>query len=149
MRRAAVILGAVLLAGIAQAQVPPPSADAAWSSVVLVVGGVVALAGLVVAVGAAWRTLTRPWERIQEDITALRRQVEALGVKVESLEQFVRSPPVGVPSLLGRLEAVEAVVAEHLADRERREDARDRLLQEVHLALREFRRTNGLDSNGS
>ena len=143
MRRAAAILaGVLLLAGIAQAQVPPPSADAAWSSVVLVVGGVVALAGLVVTVGLAWRTLTRPWSRIQEDITALRRQVEAL-------DRIVRAPDDGGRSLLGRLEAVEAVVAEPLADRERREDARDRLLQEVHLALREFRRTNGLDSNGS
>jgi len=141
-RAAAILAGVLLLAGIAQAQVPPPSADAAWSSVVLVVGGVVALAGLVVTVGLAWRTLTRPWSRIQEDITALRRQVEAL-------DRIVRAPDDGGRSLLGRLEAVEAVVAEHLADRERREDARDRLLQEVHLALREFRRTNGLDSNGS
>lgn len=145
MRLAAAILAALLLAGIAQAQ-EQPSAETAWSSVVLVVGGVVVLAGLVVALAAAWRVVSRPWDRLQADITALRRQVEAIGRQVEALDRIVRAPDDGGRSLLARLEAVEAQVAEHLADRERREEARDRLLQEVSLALREFRRTNDLDS---
>jgi len=142
-RAAAILAGVLLLAGIAQAQVPPPSADAAWSSVVLVVVGLATLAGMVVAVAMAWRTLTRPWSRIQEDITALRRQVEGL-------DRIVRAPDAGGKSLLGRLEAVEAVVAEHIADKERREERRDDLTGEVTIALRDVQKYLArLEADGS
>lgn len=156
MRRAAAILAwglyAVLawavLASIARAQ--SPDAETAWSSVLLVLGGVVVLAGLVVALGAAWRVVSTPWDRLQADITALRRQVEDLGRQVAALNRLTREPDAGAPSLLGRVEHLEAQVAEHLADKERREQRRDDLTGEVTIALRDVQKYLArLEADGS
>ena len=92
MRRAAAILGALLLAGLASAQ-EHPSAESSWSALLLVLGGVVVLVGLIVGGRAAWQVITAP-------IVTLYR-----------LEQVVLRPVEGSTGLVQRVQHVEATMA--------------------------------------
>lgn len=102
MRRLA-ILAALLVAGLAWAQ-EYPSAEESWSSLLMVLGGLVGLTVLVVGGAAAWRILSRPLVRIGDALTAHL-------VRIERLERIVYRPDDGAASLVSRLGLLETEAA--------------------------------------